>query len=155
VREQVGHLDARPAALLEGALAAEQAGVLLDELVFRLAELRGARLAVELVQQRLGGGRLQGAGPTGPEEEEDRLRLCARAVRRLCGQRVGGGGALAVFAQQRGQGESAEAAEGVAQDLAAARRESQGRPLSLHAVADVLRESVGPQPSIVQAGAAL
>src|SRR5205823_11156973 len=46
VREQVGNLDAGLAVFLEGAPAAEQASALLNELILRLSELGGARLAV-------------------------------------------------------------------------------------------------------------
>ena len=72
VREQVGDLDAALAVLLERPPGAEQPGVALDELILRLAELLGPRLAVELVQQRLGVEGLEVAGPAGHEQEDDR-----------------------------------------------------------------------------------
>ena len=104
-------------------LRAEEPGVALDELVLGLAELLGPRLAVELVEQRLGVERLQVARPAGHEQEDDRLRL-GREVRRLRGERVGRAGAGLLLLEHRGEREPAEAAEGVADELAA----GPGRP---------------------------
>src|SRR5262249_1510281 len=100
--------------------AAEQTGVLLDELVAGVAKLGGAALTIELVQERLGGGRLPGAGGAGPEKGEHRLRPGREggAVRR---PRIDGCDALLL--QQRGQRQTAKAAEGVAEEGAAGRGE--------------------------------
>ena len=90
-----------------------------DELILRLAELGRPLLAVELVQQRLGVERLQVARSAGHEQEDDRLRLglaCAAAWEPAdCN-----GAARSIFLLQHGaERQRAEAAEGVAEKLAA------------------------------------
>ena len=54
-----------------------------DELILRFAELGRPLLPVELVQQRLGIERLQVARPARHEQEDHRLGLGSRHVRRL------------------------------------------------------------------------
>ena len=54
MREQVGDFDAALAVFLKVRLRAEDARVLVDELILDFAELGGPLLAVELVEQRLG-----------------------------------------------------------------------------------------------------
>ena len=69
VREQVGDFDAALAVFLKRALGAEQLAHPSDELILRLAELRRPRLAVQLVQQRLGIEGLEVARPAGHERK--------------------------------------------------------------------------------------
>ena len=119
VREEVGDLDAALAVLPERPPGAEQPGVALDELILRLAELLRARLAVELVQQRLGIERLEMARPAGHEQEDHRASPWP-----ACGPAWGPAGSATparslLPVQERGEGEAAEAAEGVADELAA------------------------------------
>ena len=61
--------------LLERPLRAEQLGVAVDELILRFAELRRSRLAVQLVEQRLGIERFQVARSAGHEQKDDGLGL--------------------------------------------------------------------------------
>ena len=107
------------AVLGELARRAEQLGVALNKLIFRLAKLRRPRLAVELVQQRLGIERLQVAGTAGHHQEDDRLRFRSGQVRFLRRQRIGRGGAELFLVEQREQRQAAEATEGLAQEIAA------------------------------------
>ena len=68
--------------------------LVVDELIFALAEAGRPLLPVQLVQQRLGIERLHVAGPAGHEQEDDRLRLgFVRHVRRLGRQRIDRGAA--------------------------------------------------------------
>src|SRR5262249_46795303 len=107
---------------LEGAPATEQASILLNELILRLSELGRARLAVELVQQRLGMKGIEVARSTGHEEEHNCPRLGAGSMRRLRRQGVGAG-AEALLVDERGQGQRAEAAKGIAEERATGRNE--------------------------------
>ena len=92
----------------------------LDELILRFAELRGPRLAVELVEQRLGVERFEMARPARHEQEDDRLGL-GRQMRRPWPRADSSAPAAgaASFVQQRRQRQAAEAAEGIAEELAA------------------------------------
>ena len=70
-------------------LRAENARLRIDVLILRVAELRRALLAVQLVQQRLGVEGLQVGRAAGHEQEDDRLRLrVVRHVRRLRRERI-------------------------------------------------------------------
>src|SRR5262249_49623746 len=118
VREQVGNLDAGLTVLLEDALTAKQAGILLDELILRLAELCGTRLAVEVIQERLGVEGVEMTGSAGHEEENDSPGPGTGFVRRLRGERVGRGAAQVVLVEEGSQGQRPEATEGFAEEPA-------------------------------------
>ena len=106
------------AVLRELAGRAEQLGALRDELVLGLAELCRPRLAVELVQERLGVERVEVARPAGHEQEDDALRLRLE-VRLLRGERVGERRGPGRSASRDARASAAEPAEGVGQELAA------------------------------------
>ena len=119
--EEVGNLDAALTVLLEGATAAEQLGVALDELVLGFAELLGARLAVELIEQWLGIEGFEVARPSRHEQEDHRARL-GLMMRRLRAERARRTGAGLLFPQDRRQREAAKSAEGIAHKLPARQR---------------------------------
>ena len=98
------------AVLAERALVPSRRALLWTELVLGLAELRGALLAVELVEQRLGIERLQVARPAGHEQEDDRAGL-GRASEPAWEPAEWSGPARAALVEQRRQGQPAEAAK--------------------------------------------
>ena len=117
VRKQVGDFDPALTVFFERALRAEQLGGLFNELVFRLAEFRRARLAVEFVEQRLGVERFDVARPARHEQENDRLGFGVQ-MRRLGSQRVDGVGAKLLTGQHRRHRQRAESAECVRDEFA-------------------------------------
>ena len=116
--EQVRDIDPGLAVFLEGALGSEELGVRFDELIFGFAELRRARLAAELIEQRFGIECLDVARPPGHEQEDDRFGL-GLFVRLLWGKRVDSGGAGPVGRGHLKAGERTESAEGVFEEFAA------------------------------------
>ena len=132
VGEEVGDFDAALPILSERATGAQQPGVTLNLLILHVAELFRARLALELVQQRLGIEGLEMAGPSGHEQEDHRGRL-GRDVDRPGGQGIVHAGAEPLPVQDRGEGQAADAAEGVADELPArAGRAGMGAGVTRH-----------------------
>jgi len=86
-----------------------------------LAEFGGPLLTAELVEQRLRIERFEVARPARHVEENDRLRLRIRQMRRARGQRIAPCADLLVV-QQREERKAAEAAEGGAEEVAAGAR---------------------------------
>ena len=120
VGEEVGDFDARLAVLLEGSLAAQNARFGIDVLVLHFAELGGALLAAELIEQRLGVPGLQVRRTAGHVDEDERLRLgLVRHVRRFGRQRIVARGARLRFGEHGREGKRACAAEAIGEELAA------------------------------------
>ena len=106
VRKQVGYLDAALAVLPEACACCRAAGRRREiNWYCRIAELFRPRLAIELVEQRLGIEGFQMARTAGHEQEDHGLGLWPRPMRRLRCQRIGGG-ADASCMQQRRQGQA-------------------------------------------------
>src|SRR5579884_2436624 len=114
-RKEIRPLDAGPAIFAKGALAAEQTSVRGYKLIFGIAKRFGSRLAVELIEQRLGIEGFQMTGTAGHEQKDYRLRLGMGKMRRLGRQRIYRSGAEVLVVKQRGQGESTEAAKGISE----------------------------------------
>ena len=113
------------AVLLEGALAAEDARVGIDVLVFDVAELGRPLLSVEFVEQRLGvpGFEMRGAARHVDEDEGLGFGLVGH-VRRLGGERIVAGGAGLRFRHHSGEGHGAHAAEAVGEKFPPVARKS-------------------------------
>ena len=108
------------AVLLEGPLAAQNARFGIDVLVLHFAELGGALLAAQLIEQRLGVPGLQVRRSARHVDEDERLRFgLVRHVRRLGRERIVARRARLRFGEHGRKGQGTGAAEAVGQKLAA------------------------------------